>query len=119
MIQVLEVPSVGVVRWFRYQVHAPVAERSIAPDCKSGALTATEVRILPGAQTKIGMSRFFCAGGARRLLASRSDSNAGACPDQHVGTRGGGQPEERDGATRGEAESSPAHRVGKVAACTE
>lgn len=28
--------------------YGSVAERSIAPDCKSGALTATEVRILPG-----------------------------------------------------------------------
>ena len=31
---------------------AEVTERSIVPDCKSGAFTATEVRILPSAPEK-------------------------------------------------------------------
>ncbi|MDO8470290.1 MAG: hypothetical protein Q7S84_04760 [bacterium] len=41
---------------------------------------------------------------ARRLLVARGESNAGAMFRQQAEPRGGAQPEERDGATRGEGD---------------
>ena len=40
-------------------MHASVAEWSIATDCKSVALWATKVRILPGAQIKKTVEKFL------------------------------------------------------------
>ena len=54
--------------------HASVAEWSIALDCKSSALRATQVRILPGAQNK-GVG---CVSTPQLLFcSSRQDSKDG------------------------------------------
>lgn len=63
---------------------------------------ASGVRFSPAAQlnvVKLGREH-------ANFLACEEESNAGALCNQQIASRGGGQPEERDHATRGEGDSS-------------